>query len=114
MTTQHEWVTLEVLLKRGEYPVITDLIHLGQRVNTALFFLQKFEPKHPPIRNEDIVNAMLALKKLKCDIEVAVSGHTKLKIERRLSANSVKNGRRGTDEKEGDENGLGKNSKESS
>jgi len=79
-----EWVTLEVLLKHGEYPIVTNLIQLGQTVNNAIFFIQRFEPGKAPVQSENIERALSAMRKLKSDIDVAVAKETGLKIERRI------------------------------
>lgn len=58
---EKERITLDVLLKKGEYPVVTDLVQLGQDINNSIHFLNK----------------------LKNRIDIAVVEHTGLKIERR-------------------------------
>lgn len=57
-----EWVTIEALLKKGEYPVITDLLQLGQDCNNILFTVHK----------------------LKTRIDKAVAEHSEMKIEKRI------------------------------
>lgn len=56
-----EWVTIQALLKKGEYPVIMDLLKGGQAIENAIFYLQKF----------------------KNQVDKAVAEHTGVKIERR-------------------------------
>jgi len=63
MTNESERVTIDALLKKGEYPVIVDLIKLGQDIKNAIYFLRVLE----------------------CRVDEAVSKHTGLKIERRMS-----------------------------
>ena len=60
--SEKERVRIDALLKRGEYPVIVDLLKMGQDINNAMSFLQK----------------------LKCNVDKAVAEHTELKIERRI------------------------------
>ena len=80
-----EWVSIDALLRRGEYPVIIDVLKLGQSVRNLLFFLNKFGVDSPPVTQETVDKTILVLKKLKSDIEIAVQEHTGLKIERRLN-----------------------------
>lgn len=83
-TIQQEWFSFDVLLKRGEFPVIMDLIQLGKATNNAIYFIKRFEPGNKPIENKDIEDALLSLKKLKSRIDEAVAKETGLRIERRI------------------------------
>jgi len=58
-----ERVTLDVLLRKGEYPVIIDLIKLGQDIKNAIYFLRILETR----------------------VDEAVTKHTGLKIEKRMT-----------------------------
>lgn len=58
-----ERVNLEILLQKGEYPVVIDLIKLGQDIKNAIYFLRVLENR----------------------VDEAVTKHTGLKIERRMA-----------------------------
>lgn len=65
-----EWVAIEALLKKGEYPIIADLLHMAQDLNTAIYA-------------NDIANERMKIFKTR--IDKAVAEHTELKIEKRLN-----------------------------
>ena len=62
-TREPEWVTIDALLEHGEYPVIANLITLGQDIKNAKHFLTKLEVR----------------------VNEAVVRHTGLKVEQRVN-----------------------------
>lgn len=64
-----ERVNLDLLLKKGEYPVVIDLIKLGQDIKNAIYFLRVLETR----------------------VDEAVARHTGLKIERRMNIERRRN-----------------------
>ena len=63
MTPDKERVTIEALLEKGEYPVVVDLVKLGQDIKNAIYFLKVLESR----------------------VDKAVAEHAGVKIERRIN-----------------------------